>query len=76
MVTVVLDVLCAVGVVGTALVTGMADVAHEGSRVGVRRRGRPPAGRGRRAGLWLPARGVHTDDPCSRDRDRGRGDGA
>ncbi|MFF2812448.1 hypothetical protein ACFVT2_35800 [Streptomyces sp. NPDC058000] len=74
MVTVVLDVVCAVGVVGTALVTGMADVAHEGSRVGARRWGRPPVGRGRRAGLSRPARGVRATDPCPGDR--GRGDGA
>ncbi|MFF0623467.1 hypothetical protein [Streptomyces sp. NPDC004296] len=67
-VTVVLEVLCAVGVVGTALVTGRADVAHEGSRAGSRRWGRLPAG------LPLPARGVRAADPSSRDR--GRGDGA
>ncbi|MFF7232367.1 hypothetical protein BX264_4733 [Streptomyces sp. 2333.5] len=36
MVTGVLDVICAMGVVGVALVTGMADVAHGGSRRGAR----------------------------------------
>ncbi|MFI6769786.1 hypothetical protein [Streptomyces sp. NPDC050355] len=40
-VTGVLDVMCAMGVVGVALVTGMADVAHAGNRDGLRRRGRP-----------------------------------
>ncbi|MDC7337032.1 hypothetical protein PQR15_11595 [Streptomyces lydicus] len=39
----VLDVMCAMGVVGVALVTGMADVAHAGNRDGLRRRGRPGA---------------------------------
>ncbi|MFI9356458.1 hypothetical protein ACWGLP_17220 [Streptomyces lydicus] len=39
----VLDVMCAMGVVGVALVTGMADVAHAGNRDGLRRRGRPDA---------------------------------
>ncbi|BDM72396.1 hypothetical protein HEK616_58830 [Streptomyces nigrescens] len=39
-VTGVLDVMCAMGVVGVALVTGMADVAHAGNRDGLRRR--PP----------------------------------
>ncbi|MEU8913675.1 hypothetical protein [Streptomyces nigrescens] len=34
MVTSVLDVMCAMGVVGVALVTGMADVAHGGGRPG------------------------------------------
>ncbi|RXS84997.1 hypothetical protein EST92_09640 [Streptomyces sp. TM32] len=36
MVTGVLDVICAMGVVGVALVTGMADVANGGSRRGAR----------------------------------------
>ncbi|MFI0784428.1 hypothetical protein ACH4Q6_02375 [Streptomyces lydicus] len=39
----VLDVMCAMGVVGVALVTGMADVAQAGNRDGLRRRGRPDA---------------------------------
>ncbi|MFD8330793.1 hypothetical protein [Streptomyces lydicus] len=39
----VLDVMCAMGVVGVALVTGMADVAHAGNRDGLRRRSRPGA---------------------------------
>ncbi len=42
-VTAVLDVMCAMGVVGVALVTGMADVAHAGNRDGLRRR--PPRDR-------------------------------
>ncbi|WP_147264597.1 hypothetical protein [Streptomyces sp. NBRC 110611] len=36
-VTGVLDVMCAMGVVGVALVTGMTDVAHAGNRDGLRR---------------------------------------
>ncbi|MCZ1007602.1 hypothetical protein O1L68_13575 [Streptomyces lydicus] len=47
-VTAVLDVMCAMGLVGVALVTGMTDVAHGGSRPGLghglrrdRRPGRP-----------------------------------
>ncbi|WP_431999593.1 hypothetical protein [Streptomyces sioyaensis] len=36
MVTGVLDVICAMGVVGVALVTGMVDVAPGGSRRGAR----------------------------------------
>lgn len=48
-VTGVLDVMCAMGVVGVAMVTGMADVAH-GDRTG--RSGRP--GPLRRGGVALP----------------------
>ncbi|MFF4601620.1 hypothetical protein ACFY12_02525 [Streptomyces sp. NPDC001339] len=36
-VTGVLDVMCVMGVVGVALVTGMTDVAHAGNRDGLRR---------------------------------------
>ncbi|MFI0713043.1 hypothetical protein ACH4SK_20810 [Streptomyces inhibens] len=43
MVTAVVDVMCAMGVVGVALVTGMADVAHGGIRDGRRRGARPAA---------------------------------
>lgn len=39
----VVDVMCAMGVVGVALVTGMADVAHAGNRDGLRRRARAGA---------------------------------
>ncbi|MGA5562440.1 hypothetical protein ACPCUV_14855 [Streptomyces platensis] len=48
MVTGVLDVMCAMGVVGVALVTGMADVAHSGRpAVPVRARRRTPGSSGR-----------------------------
>ncbi|MEU8785708.1 hypothetical protein [Streptomyces sp. NPDC048637] len=49
MVTSVLDVMCAMGVVGAALVTGMADVAHGGGRPGspVRADRRTPGSPGR-----------------------------
>ncbi|WP_274913437.1 hypothetical protein [Streptomyces sp. WZ-12] len=70
MVTVVLDVLCAMGVVGAALVTGMADVAHEGSwgsPGGARRPDRPGTGRG------LPVPGGRGPDPYARQRGRGTG---
>lgn len=61
-----LDVLCALGVVGAALVTGMADVARGGSPGGtgrVRSAGPPPAGRGVRSAGGCPG-------------GRGRGEGA
>jgi len=51
MVTGVLDVICAMGVVGVALVTGMADVAHGGGR------------RGARPGSPAPVRHASPDDP-------------
>ncbi|WP_030981609.1 hypothetical protein [Streptomyces sp. NRRL S-1813] len=61
MVTAVLDVMCAMGLVGVALVTGMADVAQPGRRDGRRRGGRPgspayalPGDRGRPARWRLP----------------------
>ncbi|MGW2012103.1 hypothetical protein [Streptomyces nigrescens] len=77
MVTSVLDVICAMGVVGVALVTGMADVAHGGrpgspARVRVRadrrtpgRPGRPPR---RRTAHPRPAPGG-----CAPTRGRGNG---
>ncbi|ANZ16419.1 hypothetical protein SNOUR_15600 [Streptomyces noursei ATCC 11455] len=75
MVTVVLDVLRTRGVVGAALVTGRADVAHEGSRGAAWRDGRPGAGRGPRAGCApLPAPVIRAAGLCPRGR--GRGDGA
>ncbi|MFC9234767.1 hypothetical protein ACFTZI_38320 [Streptomyces decoyicus] len=59
--TAVLDAMCAMGLVGVALVTGMADVAHNGRRDGRRdgrRRGSPayavPGDRGRPARWRLP----------------------
>ncbi|MEI5133900.1 hypothetical protein RB199_19145 [Streptomyces libani] len=73
MVTSVLDVICAMGVVGVALVTGMADVAHGGrpgspARVRADRRtpgrpGRPPR---RRTAHPRPAPGG-----CAQTRGRG-----
>ncbi|WP_146051242.1 hypothetical protein [Streptomyces noursei] len=73
--TVVLDVLCAMGVVGAALVTGMADVAHEGSWGAVWRDGRPGVGRRPREGRApLPAPVIRAPGLCPRGR--GRGDGA
>ncbi|MGW3010956.1 hypothetical protein ACWC9R_19295 [Streptomyces sp. NPDC001219] len=77
MVTSVLDVMCAMGVVGVALVTGMADVAHGGGRPGrpgslvpVARRtphapGRPPR---RRTAPLRPG-----PDGCAPARGRGTG---
>ncbi|PBC84919.1 hypothetical protein SAMN05428954_2433 [Streptomyces sp. 2112.3] len=87
MVTAVLDVMCAMGVVGVALVTGMTDVAHGGSRPGLGQRLR----RDRRPGHPVYARHAAPDDRVRRARrgmphprpgrdgcaaaDRGRGDG-
>ncbi|GAO06236.1 hypothetical protein NCG97_13195 [Streptomyces lydicamycinicus] len=73
MVTGVLDVMCAMGVVGVALVTGMADVAHSGrSAVPVRVRRRTPGRPGR-----LPRRRTaHLrpgQDGCARTWERGNG---
>ncbi|MEU8997150.1 hypothetical protein AB0952_39015 [Streptomyces caniferus] len=82
MVTAVLDVMCAMGLVGVALVTGMADVAHGGSRHGLRRAGRPgspayadptaPGGRGRPARRRMPYPRPGRDGCAAA---RGRGDG-
>ncbi len=73
MVTGVLDVMCAMGVVGVALVTGMADVAHGGRPavpLRVRRRtpghpGRPPR---RRSARLRPGQ-----NGCARTGERGNG---
>ncbi|MFG2527567.1 hypothetical protein [Streptomyces sp. NPDC048516] len=87
MVTAVLDVMCAVGLVGVALVTGMTDVAHGGSRPGLghrlRREGRPgrpvyaahtaPGCRGRRTRRRVPHLGPGRDGCAAAAR--GRGDG-
>lgn len=78
----VLDVMCAMGVVGVALVTGMADVAHAGNRDGLGRLGRAvgrtypvertvTAGRRlrrRRASSRRPDRGV-----CTQTAEAGHG---
>ncbi|MGW7575379.1 hypothetical protein [Streptomyces sp. NPDC054765] len=83
MVRAVLDVMCAMGVVGVALVTGMADVAHGGSRDVLRRRPLPgspayakrrtaPGGHGRPARRRLPCPGPGRGG-CAPAR--GRGDG-
>ncbi|MGW1376784.1 hypothetical protein ACWD6P_21285 [Streptomyces sp. NPDC002446] len=78
-VTGVLDVMCVVGVVGVALVTGMADVAHAGNREGLRRwesplgqkvlgGGRPGRPARERAGGLRPGQGGRPQAP-------GKGDG-
>ncbi|MFK0262315.1 hypothetical protein ACIQU1_13370 [Streptomyces angustmyceticus] len=79
MVTAVLDVMCAMGLVGVALVTGMTDVAHGGSRNGPRRAGRPayaehpaPGDPGRPARRRLPH---PRPDRGGCAAARGRGDG-
>ncbi|MFD5399715.1 hypothetical protein ACFWJW_36595 [Streptomyces sp. NPDC127097] len=73
MVTGVLDVMCAMGVVGVALVTGMADVAHGGRpAVPVRARRRTPCDPGRRP----RRRTAHLrpgQDGCARTAERGDG---
>ncbi|WP_336051225.1 hypothetical protein [Streptomyces sp. CA2R101] len=87
MVTAVLDVMCAMGLVGVALVTGMTDVAHGGSRPGHgprlrrdRRPGRPvyvahaaPDDRVRRSRRGTPQPRPGRDGCAAADR--GRGDG-
>lgn len=80
-----LDVMCAMGLVGVALVTGMTDVAHGGSRPGPghrlrrdRRPGRPvyadhtaPGGRGRPTRRRMPYPGLRTDGCAAAARGRG-----
>ncbi|WP_328391077.1 hypothetical protein OHS81_11765 [Streptomyces sp. NBC_00400] len=87
MVTAVLDVMCAMGLVGVALVTGMTDVAHGGRRPGLghslrrdRRPGRPvyaghaaPDDRGRRVRRRVPH--PHPGRAGCAAAARGRGDG-
>ncbi|MFF8783817.1 hypothetical protein [Streptomyces sp. NPDC015125] len=86
-VTAALDVMCAMGLVGVALVTGMTDVAHGGSRYGLRRGRRPtrrpgrpvyadqtaPGGRGRPARRRMPHPRPGRDGCAAAAR--GRGDG-
>ncbi|MGW2922641.1 hypothetical protein ACWDBF_32895 [Streptomyces angustmyceticus] len=79
MVTAVLDVMCAMGLVGVALVTGMTDVAHGGGRRAPRRAGRPayaehpaPGGPGRPV-RWCPPHPRPDRGGCAAAR--GRGDG-
>nr|WP_202487528.1 hypothetical protein [Streptomyces sp. SID8354] len=57
------------GVVGAALVTGMADVAHEGA--GAWTGGRRRIRRVTRTGRPLPFRRRPTDGGCPRGRGRG-----